>query len=126
MKVDRYSEIFAIEIEGWCYGIEHYPGEVHPALVHRIIKELGESFRMAISHGVEFNVIELAGKISKAAKYLLPERDVALSVLSQLPCPTGLNEQETQTLHAIVLNVDSVYPGTLQRLQRKWELAKAA
>ncbi len=123
---DRFSEIFAVEIDGWCYGIANYPGEIYPELVHRVIKELRESFRVAIEHGVMFDILDIAGKISKASKYLVGEKEAAYSILAQLPNPARLPEDQMYTMASIIDKVEAVYGGTLEKLQRKWVVERKA
>ena len=55
--IDSYDEIFGVEIDGWCYGVTNYPGEIFPGLVHRVIKELSPSFSAAIEHNVVFDIL---------------------------------------------------------------------
>lgn len=121
MKVkDHYDEIFKVEIEGWCYGVTNYPGEVFPALIHRVIKELTGSFKEAIEHNLVFNPIEIAQKFSKAAKFLVHEKEIAFSILSQLPHPASLNEDQQFIMAQIIDQVEQVYGGALERLHKKW------
>ncbi|MBN8549719.1 MAG: hypothetical protein J0M12_10425 [Deltaproteobacteria bacterium] len=117
---DSYDEIFKIEMDGWCYGISNYPGEIFPGLVHRVIKELGPSFREAIEHNVVFNVIETAQKFSKAAKYLINDKEIAFSILSTLPNPSVLDEDGQFIMAQLIDQVERAYGGALERLQKKW------
>lgn len=121
---DRFDEIFEIEIEGWCYGLQNYPGEIFPALVHAIVKELAPTYRAAIEHHLVFNVLDTAHKISRAAKYLVHEKEVAFSILAQIPNPTTLNEDEQFVLAQVVDQVEQAYGGALMRLQKKWNWEK--
>lgn len=117
---DRYDEVFKSEMEGWCYGISNFPGEIFPGLVHRVIKELAPSFREAVEHHLVFNVIETSQKFSKAAKYLIPDKEIAFSILSQLPNPTTLDEDAQFVMAQIIDQVERSYGGALERLQKKW------
>ena len=121
---DSYSEVFTTEIEGWCHGIAHYPGEIYPGLVHRIIRELGPSFRIAIDHRITLNIIELSKKISEAAKYLVHEKEVAFSILLQLPRPDDLDPAGQTVLKQILATVEPVYAGANARLERFWREEK--
>ena len=71
---DSYDEIFETEMNGWCYGIENYPGAIYPALLHRVIRELSVSLKTAIDHNVVFDIPSLAYNVSRAAKFLVPEK----------------------------------------------------
>lgn len=117
---DRFDEIFAIEIDGWAYGIQNYPGEIFPGLVHAVIKELRPSFKAAIEHNVIFDVLAVSKKISRAAKYLVHEKEIAFSVLAQLPTPSDLDEDGQFIMAQIIDQVEQAYGGALARLQRKW------
>ena len=125
MKVkEGYDEIFGVEIDGWCYGIQHYPGEIHSALVHRVIKDLTDSFKLAVEHNVIFNVLELAGRFSRAAKYLVPEREIAFAILAHLPNPASLDEEGQFVLAQIIDQVEQTYGNALEPLQRKWKFER--
>ena len=125
---DGYDEIFKIEMDGWCYGIQNYPGEIFAGLIHAVIKELAPGFRLAIEHNYVFNVLELSAKISKAAKYLVHEKEIAFSIMAQLPIPAELAEDQQFILAQIIDPVEQAYGGVIERLQRKWapEKKKAA
>ncbi len=117
---DRYDEVFKVEMDGWCYGISNFPGEIFPGLIHRVIKELSPSFKEAIEHHLVFNVIETSQKFSKAAKYLISDKEIAFSILSQLPNPVGLDEDSQFVLAQVIDQVERTYGGALERLQKKW------
>ena len=116
----RYGEIFEIEAEGWCYGIQNYPGEIFPALVHAVVREMGPWFLDSIQNGYVFDPLKLGADISKAAKYLIHEKEVAFSIVAQLPHPSSLNETEQFVMAQIVDKVEKEYGGVIDRLQRKW------
>lgn len=117
---DKFDEIFKVEIEAWCYGISTYPGEIFPALLHRVVKELGVVFREAVANGLVFDIVDVATKLSKAGKYLVDEKELTFSVLAQLPNPATLNEDQQYVLANIIDQVEQAYGGALERLQRKW------
>lgn len=119
---NRYNEVFEVEMDGWCYGIANYPGEVFPGLIHRVIKEIGPVFQSAITNHYCFNVLDLSAKLSKAAKYLVSEKEIAFSILSFLPNPALLNETERGVLTEVVDQVEKKYGGALRRLNRRWHL----
>jgi hypothetical protein len=117
---DKFDEIFKVEIEAWCYGIATYPAEIFPALIHRVVKELGVTFREAIINHMAFDVIDVATKISKAGKYLVDEKEIAFSILAQLPNPNVLDEEGQYVLANVIDQVEQAYGGALERLQRRW------
>ncbi|MCB0310108.1 MAG: hypothetical protein KDD42_02660 [Bdellovibrionales bacterium] len=121
---DGYDEIFAIEMDGWCYGIQNYPGEIFPGLIHAVVKEISPGFRMALQHHYAFNVMELSSKLSKAAKFLVHEKEIAFSIMAQLPNPSELNEDEQFILAQVIDPVEVAYGGVIERLQRKWNFEK--
>jgi hypothetical protein len=121
---DRYDEVFKIEIDGWCYGVANYPGEVFPGLVHRVVKELGPSFKEALEHNVVFNVIEISQALSKAAKYLVNEKEIAFGILTQFPHPSILDEDSQFIMAQVIDQVEQTYGGALERLHKKWGFEK--
>ena len=89
---DSYNEIFEIEMDGWCYGLEKYPGEIFPGLIHGVLRELQPTFITAIQHHYKFDILEISAKFSKAAKYLVHEKEICFSILAQFPPPGTLSE----------------------------------
>ncbi len=121
MKVrDKYDEVFEVEIEGWCYGVSNFPGEIYPSLIHRVIQELAPTFRIAIEYHHIFNVLDVAEKIARSAKFLVHEEEVMFSILAQLPSPFVLDEEEQFVLAQIIDKAEQKYGNVLERLNRKW------
>lgn len=123
---DRYDEVFEIEIDGWCFGLTNYPGEVSAPIVHRIIRELATSFTAAIEHNVVFNVLELAAKFSEAARYLIHEQEIALAIVAQLPNPATLLEEQQCVLGLVIDQVEQAYPGALESFYKRWQIGVKA
>lgn len=117
---NKYNEIFEIEVDGWCYGLANFSGEITPPIVFRVIGELSPSFRAAIESNVVFDLLDVATRLSKAAKYLVKEKEIAFAILSQLPSPTSLDEDGQFILAQVVDQVEQAYGGALERLQRRW------
>jgi hypothetical protein len=118
---NRFDEIFEVEIDGWCYGITHYPGEIHGALVHRVIKELSAAFKEAIEHNYVFNILDLSTRLSRAAKYLVPEKEIAFSILYVIPSPVEFSEDGQFVIAQLVDQVEQAYGGALEKVQKKWQ-----
>ena len=118
---DHFNEVFEIEMEGWCYGIEQYPGEIFPGLVHAIVKELSPSFKAAFEHGYVFDILVLAEKFSRAAKYLVHTKEITFSILAQFPNPNKLSEDAQFAMAQVIDQVEQEHGGALSRLTRKWE-----
>ncbi len=116
----RYQEVFDIELEGWCHGIAKYPGEISSVLVFSVVKELAPSFVSALVAGVVFDVMELATKLSRAAKYLVDEQDITFRILAQFPHPGTLSEGAQYTMAQVLERVEGSYPGTMGQLEAKW------
>ena len=120
LATDGYDEIFNIEMDGWCYGIQNYPGEIFAGLLHAVVKEISPAFKLAIQHNYVFNALELSAKLSKAAKYLVHEKEIAFSIVAQLPSPLDLSEDEQFVMAQIIDQVEQAYGGVIERLERKW------
>jgi hypothetical protein len=119
---DRYDEVFDIEIEGWCYGLTNYPGEVSPQVVHRIIRELSTSFQAAIEHNVVFNILSISEKLSQSARYLIHEKEIAFAIIAQLPNPAILLEEQQCVLGLVIDQVEQSYGGALDNFYKRWNL----
>jgi hypothetical protein len=119
---DRYDEVFEIEIDGWCFGLENYPGEVSAQIVHRIIRELASAFQAAVAHNVVFDMLGVAAKFSKASRYLIHEKELAFAIIAQLPNPSLLGEEEQCVLGMIIDQVEQAYGGALDNFYRRWQL----
>src|SRR5262245_48921376 len=114
---DRFDEVFQIVIDGWCYGISNYPGEIFPALVHNVIKDLGVDIRTAIECNVIFDVLDVSARLSRAAKYLVDERDIAFSILSQFPHPADLPEDGQFVVAQLVDQVEQAYGDAIDYIE---------
>lgn len=117
-----YREILKIELEGWCYGIANYPGEMHSSLVHRIIEELRPTFYRALNERVEIDFLKLASKIAQASKYCVDERELVISMLSHLPNPDTLDEESAEYVQNAIDRVKKTFPDVEDILQLKWQL----
>ena len=125
-KKKSYEEVFNIEIEGWCYGVSNYPGEIYPGLVHLIIKELAPTLKAVIDKGVIIDIVDISKRFSKAAKFLVHEKEITFSLLAQLPNPNLLSEEAQFTMAQSLDKVEQTYSGVLARLERRWVLERQA
>jgi hypothetical protein len=123
---NRYDEVFEIEIDGWCFGLTNYPGEISAPVVHRIIRELATSFQSAIDHNVVFNIIQIAGKFSEAARFLIHEQEIAMAIVAQLPNPATLLEEQQCVLGLVIDQVEQAYPGALESFYKRWQIGVKA
>lgn len=120
--LNRFDEVFQIEIDGWCFGITNYPGEVSPQVVHRIIRELSSSFQAAIEHNVVFDITDIATKIAVAARCLVHEQEIAFGIISQLPNPANLHTDQQYILGMVIDKVEQKYPGVLEMFYKRWQI----
>ncbi|MDZ4784744.1 MAG: hypothetical protein SGJ02_01580 [bacterium] len=127
MSKKSLEELFWIVIDGWAYGIKQYPGEIYPELVYRVVRELRTDIQLAIQCNILVDVMLITEKFSAAAKYLVPEKELAFNILAQLPCPSELKtEDQLYTLAQTVDRVEQMYPGAVvSRLEKKWQLNQA-
>lgn len=118
---NRYDEVFRIEIEGWCYGLANYPGEMTPAIVHRLIRELALSFESAIHHNVVFSILELSKLLSDSVEGIVSQREVAFAIVSHLPRPSELEEEQQYVLASILDQIEKSYGGAIDRFEKRWK-----
>ena len=120
----RYGEIFDLEVKSWCYGIEQYPGEIHSGLVHSVVAELHQTFINAFQYGHTFDILDVSLKLSKAAQYLVHEKEICFSIVAQFPAPQQLNEDGQFTMAQVIDKAEQAYGGVLERLEKKWAREK--
>jgi len=120
--LNRYDEVFKIEMDAWCFGITNYPGEVSPQVVHRIIRLLSSSFQTAIEHNVVFDILDFSNKLSVAARCLVHEQEIAYSIIAQLPNPASLHEDQQCVLGMVIDKVEQKYPGVLETFYKRWQI----
>ncbi len=120
--LNRYDEVFQIEMDAWCFGITNYPGEVSPQVVHRIIRLLSSSFQTAVEHNVVFDILDLSAKISVAARCLVHDQEIAYSIIAQLPNPANLHEDQQCVLGMVIDKVEQKYPGVLETFYKRWQI----
>jgi hypothetical protein len=120
--LNRYDEVFKIEMDAWCFGITNYPGEVSPQVVHRIIRLLSSSFQTAIEHNVVFDILDFSTKLSVAARGLVHDQEIAYSIIAQLPNPANLHEDQQCVLGMVIDKVEQKYPGVLETFYKRWQI----
>jgi hypothetical protein len=117
---EEYNEIFAVEIDCWCYGFLKFPGEISAPLVHRVLKELAPVLQAAIDHNYVFDAPETARLIGNATGYVVSEKEICFSLLAQLPLPQVLTEDAQFILAQVVDKAEQVYPGVHERMEQRW------
>lgn len=115
-----YEEVFNLEIEAICYALTNYPGEIYDTLFYMCVRDLKNSFRAAIESNVTFDVIDIASRLSRAAKYLVDERDISFEILNLLPQPRTLSEDAQFVMAQIIDQVEQTYGGALEHVEKKW------
>lgn len=120
--INRYDEVFQIEMDGWCFGITNYPGEVSAQVVHRIVRELSSSFQAAVEHNVVFDILDLANKFSVAARSLVHPQEITFAIIAQLPNPANLHEDQQCVLGMVIDKVEQQYPGALEMFYKRWQI----
>ncbi len=123
-EIASYEEVFNVEIDGWCYGIENYPGEIYPNLVHLVVREMKPLFIGALERGVVFDLVDISIKVSKSAKNLVHDQEILFSILVQLPVPSALPEEAQYTFAQILDKADQKHEGLISKMEARWESLK--
>lgn len=119
--MSHFEELFDVELDGWCHGLRHFPGEISADLVHLLLKEMRPCFEDAVKHQYNFDILEVSRRISKASKYLVDEREIAFGILLHLPNPLRRSEGEQYTVGGIVKRVEDAYGGALAPITKHWK-----
>ena len=117
---DQYDVVFKHEIDSYAEGLEHYPGEIFPELVFRVVRDLEESFVAAINHNYAFDILAVGRQLARSAKFLVHEKDLIFCILSVLPPPSSFNEEGQYILGQIIDVVERTHGGAMERLNKKW------
>ncbi len=123
---NKFEEAFEFEISAWCYGLKHYPGEIHRALVHKVIQEMSPVLFEAIYNNYIFDLVKVAQRFCQASKYLIAEVEVVYSMLARIPPPRLFKtEDQMYTVAAILDGVEKKYPGAIARVEERWAFQEA-
>ncbi len=119
--VNQFAEIYEVELECWCYGLKGVNKGIDNSVLHKVIKEFAPVLHEAVRNLYVCNILETAERLVKASKLKVSEREIAFYILSMLPAPVELNEEQQNTVLQIVDIVEKVYSGAAQRLEKKWK-----
>ncbi len=114
------AEIFAVELDGWLYGLRGFPGKMYPALVQQVIKELAPALSEAMKAGVEIDFLNIAGKFLGSVGGVITERAIIHHLLVQLPDPRELDEDRQYRLADALNKVEGKFPGVVASAQQAW------
>lgn len=112
--MSSYTEIFPVEIEGWCAGISSFPGELSALTVKRVILQLQPSFLMALRSGIQIDIVTIARQFTIAARGVVSVREVAEWIMLALPAPQYLSEEELYTLGDVIAMAEPSITGLVE------------
>lgn len=111
--MNSYAEIFPIEIEGWCYGIESFPGELSALTVKRVVLQLQPSFFKALREGIAIDIVSIARQFTIAARGVVSVREVAEWLVLAMPAPQYLDEDAMYLLANALSAADASNEGLI-------------
>lgn len=111
-----YEDIFSLEIDYWCKGLEL---QAPSADVRDVAKQLRPTFFAALSNGVRFDIAEICSSISRAGRF---DSELVMSnILRALPPPYELEDNARSLLREIVDALEKTYCGEVSALlERHW------
>ena len=118
----NYKEIFDIEMHCWCLGLSKTKEKVDSDVLHRVIKEFSPIIKEAIESSYVFDISDTARKFISASRCKASEKEISFHILSLLPNPMSLPEDQQKTLFEIVENLEGKFHGALERLEKKWKI----
>jgi len=122
----NFAEIFEVELQCWCYGLTNIEDRVERRALNEVVKDFAPVFKEAIENLYAFDPIETTRRLLTAARCPELEKEMTFYLLSLLPFPTELNGEQAKILNEIVLKVERLFGGAIQRLQRKWNSSSPA
>lgn len=122
MADNSFSQIYNVELECWCYGISNTTEKVDHRVLHQVIKSFAPVIREAIENLYVIDVVDTAKRLVESGKCKPSEqKEIAFYILSILPTPCELTKEQNDVLIHIVNQVEDVYVGAFQRLEKKWK-----
>ena len=121
----EFEEIFEIELDCWCYGLQRVNREIDSSVLHKVIKEFAPVLLKSIQHLYVCDLIETSRRLTSAARCKVSQKEITFYILSYLPSPSELTEEQSATLQKIVDGVEKTYGGAVQRLEKRWKAMKA-
>src|SRR5262249_41765309 len=112
------------ELDCFLYGVEHYPGELSRSIIQSVVREMLITWQDAVASCCVLDVIGVARRFARAAKYEVSEEDVAFLILYLLPHPAQLTEPQQGTLATFIDQVETAYGGAVERMERRWQVLK--
>ncbi len=121
MNTPYNKEIFDVEIEGWCYGLRNYPGEVYTELVSCVLDEVSPCFKAALEVGYAFNVLDIAEKFVEAGHYIVDHYTITKLICQKLPNPSKIEDEDELYVVANILDkIESQYVGIHVVMENFW------
>ncbi len=117
---NQATEIFSTEIDGWCYGLAQYPGEIFDGLVYRVIVEMRPVFEKAIHKEVTIDLKQVVRKFREASKFLVPEKEIAQCIIKQLPDPAAIGEGPQYAVATVLDQAERDFGVALEEVERFW------
>ena len=121
---NSYGEIFELELDCWCAGLERVQEPIDRSVLHQVIKEFSPVLREAIEHSYVCDIVATANQLVTSAKLKSIEKEIAFYILAQLPSPAELTHTQSVILEQIVDTVEQKYGGARKRLEKKWSGAQ--
>jgi hypothetical protein len=115
-----FGELLELELELWCHGLARVQGRVDVSVLHEVIQELAPVLREAVEQLFPCDLIAISKRLIRSSRCRVAEKEISFYLLSHLPLPQELNEQQVETLNSTIETVENVYTGAFERLKRKW------
>jgi hypothetical protein len=106
------------EIDEMCLALKSYPGEIYFDLPFYVVAGHAGMFKEAIEQGLALDVLDLSVQLTKAAKYLVHEKDVTTFIYVNLPPAASIAPTKRPFLTRIVDQIEEQYSGSIEEHAR--------
>ena len=96
-------------IDDTCAMLEAYPGEISASVVYHVVRERVDLWQAAIEHHVALDVLDIAERMARGAKYLVHGKEIAFYILINLPASSGLSPEAQAVQMAIRAKIQEEY-----------------
>lgn len=107
----RFDDLFS--------ALADYPGEISTDLAHYAARHCAKLFEQAFRRDISPDIVEVASRLSKSAKYLVHEKDITLYIFMNLPERSDLPEAARPAFDRMSKKMESTWDN-IDDVARKW------
>lgn len=117
-----FHQEFERQLESWCFGLSVLNEEPLPEVVFKVCKEFSATLKEALGKGYAFDILRVAGRISKAAQNVVDTKQLVFSLMSYLPAPQALTPEAQVVFAVVIAQVEQTFGGAVERAKERFQI----